>query len=43
MRAVRLVKENLLEKNLLMRCAAAPPAIARENVSYGRKTLRFGY
>jgi hypothetical protein len=30
MRAVRLVKENLLEKNLLMRCAAAPPAIARE-------------
>ena len=30
MRAVRLVKQNLLEKNLLMRCAAAPPAIARE-------------
>jgi hypothetical protein len=36
MRAVRLVKENLLEKNLLMRCATAPPAIACLERFYAR-------
>jgi|SoiMethySBSTD1v2_1073268.scaffolds.fasta_scaffold237504_3 hypothetical protein len=37
MRAVRLVKQNCLRKILLIRCAAAPPAIARETSLTGAR------